>query len=98
MFTLQEHFQNIDGLTAVWVGNSCPVLNTYLTIVPSLGINFKFVCRCGEPVSPSDLNYARTKHPEAANRIKECFTLEEALKGIFISYLFKVLVPKKIVV
>lgn len=81
VFTLQEHFSKIDGLTVVWVGNSCPVLNTYLTIVPRLGINFKFVCKCGGPVSPSELMYAMTKHPNAENRIKECFTLEEALKN-----------------
>ncbi|XP_018577758.1 ornithine carbamoyltransferase, mitochondrial-like [Anoplophora glabripennis] len=81
LLTLQQHFGNLEGLIIAWIGHPCPLLNTYLTIVPTLNMQIRFLCRCGGPVSPSDLNYVLSKGDEFTQKVKECNNIKEAIEG-----------------
>lgn len=81
LLTLQQHFGSLDGLIIGWIGHAGPLLNTYLTIAPTLNMQIKFLCQCGGPVSPSDLNSVLSKGGEFVQRVKECKDLKETIEG-----------------
>ncbi|KAJ8933448.1 hypothetical protein NQ314_014005 [Rhamnusium bicolor] len=81
LLTIQEHFGSLKGIIISWVGKACPLLNTYLTIAPPLGIKVKFLCQCGGPVSPSSLKYVQSQGTNFTDNIKECGKLEDAIEA-----------------
>lgn len=81
LLTLQQHFGTLEGLTIAWIGHACPLLNTYLTIVPTLNMQIKFLCRYGGPVSPSDLNDVLSKGDKFVHNVKECDNIKEVIEG-----------------
>ncbi|KAJ8925651.1 hypothetical protein NQ315_009496 [Exocentrus adspersus] len=81
LLTLQQHFHNLDGLVIAWIGPPCPLLNTYLTIAPTLGMRVKFLCYSGGPVSPSHLYKVLSKGDQFVHRVKESKALAEVIEG-----------------
>ncbi|CAH1116491.1 unnamed protein product [Phaedon cochleariae] len=81
LLTIHEHFGKLDGLTIAWVGHPCALLNTYLSIAPSLGIQMNFLCRCGGPVSPANLNTLQKQGNVYRENIRECKSLLETISG-----------------
>lgn len=60
LMALQTYYNRLKELNFAWVGNPGQCINTYLTVLPKLGINIKYTCfdNQGMAVSPSVLHHA----------------------------------------
>lgn len=80
LFTLWEHFEQLEGLQVGWVGPTEALLNSYLGILPKLNMNIKYTCP-KIPVSPTNLNLGMNLCKESKSEIRGCSSLKEVLKG-----------------
>lgn len=56
LFTIKQHFGNLNNLKIAWIGKPCPSLNTYLHIVPTLGMKLSYFCQhYNDSVSPMEI-------------------------------------------
>lgn len=44
LMTLQENFHRLNGLAVAWIGPTDSVLNSFIYLLPKVGINLRFNC------------------------------------------------------
>nr|XP_023024199.1 ornithine carbamoyltransferase, mitochondrial-like [Leptinotarsa decemlineata] len=81
LLTLQKHFGKVDGLTLAWIGKPCPLMNTYLSIAPLLGVRIKYYSVCGGPMSPLAIHNLQERDEVYKERVTECKDIKQAVSG-----------------
>nr|CAD7413071.1 unnamed protein product [Timema poppensis] len=83
LMTLQEHFGRLKGLRVGWVGPACPLLNTYLLLLPRFGVDMNFSSSpCAElGSSPRCLDGAFKYCKHHNTELKEFYTVAEVIRG-----------------
>ncbi|CAG2057092.1 unnamed protein product, partial [Timema podura] len=82
LMTLQEHFGRLKGLRVGWVGPACPLLNTYLLLLPRFGVDMNFSSSpCAElGSSPRCLDGAFKYCKHHNTELKEFYTVAEVIR------------------
>lgn len=83
MMTLQEHFGYLNHLNFACIGAPCGRINTYLCIVPKLGLNIQYYC-CGSnkhnKLSPAKLPFVKRLCDDTKVHLKESKSPKDALQ------------------
>ncbi|KAL3274717.1 hypothetical protein HHI36_016092 [Cryptolaemus montrouzieri] len=81
VFTLREQFGYLEDIHICWIGSPTSLINTYLLVVPRMGIKMKyFACQhSGEKVSPVTLSAAQHLGKIFTENCTEVSSMNEAL-------------------
>lgn len=83
ILTFYETFGFLNNLPVCWIGGATPLINTYLCLVPRLGIELKVFCAVHPDVkeSPALESKARSQGQCFLSNVKMATTFQETLKG-----------------
>lgn len=82
LMTVYEHYNHLKGLKFSWVGTQSPVINSYLCLLPRLGIDIKYFCvdEKGDCASPKLLSDAKKICRSCETEIHACGSVEQAIQ------------------
>ncbi|KAJ9600878.1 hypothetical protein L9F63_000990 [Diploptera punctata] len=81
LMTIHEYFGHIEGLRLAYVGPIHAITNTYIAVLPRLGMSINYFCFCAhdQAQSPATLDLGMKLCTKNGTELKECCNLKEVL-------------------